>query len=78
MGQCFSTTVQTALVAPREQVLIPDVERNGFTFSDGVGEISRELLDEVLRGVPFGAARTSPNDVSAIQVRSDRMHPLRA
>ena len=46
---------------------IPDVERSGHTFSDGCGEISPELLSEVLRLTPFG-----PRDmaqVTTVQVR---------
>lgn len=46
---------------------IPDVERNGHCFSDGVGEISRELLQACLARVPFGYQ--SVEDVSAVQVR---------
>jgi RNA-dependent RNA polymerase len=66
MGQCFSSTVQTSTLAPGEYQMIPDVERNGFVFSDGVGQISEQLLREVLSGVPF--ARNDVEVISAIQV----------
>ncbi|KAJ8111954.1 hypothetical protein OPT61_g5568 [Boeremia exigua] len=38
LGQCFSTTraMQTTVVVRK----IPDVERNGYTFTDGVGRLS--------------------------------------
>ncbi|KAB8236873.1 RNA dependent RNA polymerase [Aspergillus alliaceus] len=42
LGQCFSTTRAIAS-CPVEMVKIEDVERNGYTFSDGVGRISRFL-----------------------------------
>ncbi len=49
MGQCFSTTRPIRYRVPRvtRMSLIPDVERNGFTFTDGVGKISPLLADMV-------------------------------
>ena len=49
MGQCFSTTRPIRYRVPRvtRLSLIPDVERNGFTFTDGVGKISPLLADMV-------------------------------
>ena len=43
-GQCFSTSVKICNMEP-EQVLqgIPDIQRNGYTFTDGVGYISPQL-----------------------------------
>ncbi|CAK3782175.1 RNA-dependent RNA polymerase 1 [Lecanosticta acicola] len=38
LGQCFSTT--RAIPNTVDLVRIPDVERNGFCFTDGVGKIS--------------------------------------
>nr|XP_043610442.1 RNA-dependent RNA polymerase 6-like [Erigeron canadensis] len=48
MGQCFSSTYATVEV-PRHEVdlKLPDVERNGYVFSDGIGKISPELALEV-------------------------------
>lgn len=40
LGQGFSTTVPTTTVADSDFEEIPDVFRNGFCFSDGVGMIS--------------------------------------
>lgn len=42
LGQCFSTSraINTCKVEIRE---IPDVERNGYTFTDGVGKLSSFL-----------------------------------
>lgn len=47
MGQCFSTTTASVEIRDREWHHIPDVERGGFCFSDGVGTISAELMKEV-------------------------------
>ncbi|KAL9104862.1 MAG: hypothetical protein Q9163_000248 [Psora crenata] len=44
IGQSFSQT-QSAIAIPPEAIReIPDVERNGRTFSDGVGTFSRAVL----------------------------------
>lgn len=40
LGQCFSTTVDAARVEGRQLLRLPDVERNRYCFSDGVGCIS--------------------------------------
>lgn len=42
MGQCFSTTkpIQLRLPQVTREILIADVERNQYTFTDGVGKIS--------------------------------------
>jgi hypothetical protein len=57
MGQCFSSTRPICHLQKHEVEQIPDVERNSFTFSDGVGRISQELAKEVaihmeLRSIP--------------------------
>ncbi|KAF1841623.1 RdRP-domain-containing protein [Cucurbitaria berberidis CBS 394.84] len=38
LGQCFSTT--RAMSTNVKTIKIPDIERNGYNFSDGVGKIS--------------------------------------
>jgi len=43
MGQCFSTTRPVRLPSMQrieEKTLIPDIKRNGYNFTDGVGKIS--------------------------------------
>jgi RNA-dependent RNA polymerase len=47
MGQCFSTTKPVKLRIPRvtRTSLIDDVQRNDYTFTDGVGQISPLLAD---------------------------------
>lgn len=43
MGQCFSTTRPVRLPSLQrieEKTLIPDIKRNGYLFTDGVGKIS--------------------------------------
>ncbi|KKY20896.1 putative rna-directed rna polymerase (sad-1) [Phaeomoniella chlamydospora] len=50
IGQCFSTTkaVRGARVElVRKADLVPDIERNGYTFTDGVGKISPFLANMV-------------------------------
>lgn len=47
MGQCFSTTIPTYDLEPGDVTTIPDIVRNGYTFSDGVGKISPSLAKEV-------------------------------
>ncbi|KAG0191239.1 hypothetical protein DFQ28_000680 [Apophysomyces sp. BC1034] len=47
MGQCFSSTRPITHLEEYEVEKISDIEKNGFTFSDGVGKISGELAREV-------------------------------
>ncbi|PWW73042.1 RdRP-domain-containing protein [Tuber magnatum] len=47
VGQAFSDTYGSIDVRADHEVEIPDVERNGRTFSDGVGTISQQLLNRV-------------------------------
>ncbi|EXX68450.1 uncharacterized protein OCT59_016035 [Rhizophagus irregularis] len=48
MGQCFSSTraIQRLLVNDIEE--IPDIERNGYVFSDGIGKISPLLAKKIV------------------------------
>lgn len=48
MGQCFSSTYATVEV-PHSEVdsELPDIVRNGYVFSDGIGMISDDLAMEV-------------------------------
>ncbi|KAK8513559.1 hypothetical protein V6N12_052737 [Hibiscus sabdariffa] len=48
MGQCFSSTYATVEV-PSTQVNmhLPDIKRNGYDFSDGIGKITPDLAMEV-------------------------------
>lgn len=43
LGQCFSTTRLLHCISAPRIVKIPDVEKNGFCFTDGVGKISSSL-----------------------------------
>ena len=65
LGLCFSSTYKTLFI-PKERIFhIPEIERNGFKFSDGIGKISPEFLFEArdMLGV-------SPNEeISAVQIR---------
>lgn len=46
LGQCFSTT--RAINSVRVEIQsIPDIERNGYTFTDGVGKLSPHLAQMI-------------------------------
>jgi hypothetical protein len=48
MGQCFSSSKVGVAHVPTEQITtIPDIIRNNYTFSDGVGKISHSLAMKV-------------------------------
>ncbi|KAF8400643.1 hypothetical protein HHK36_013942 [Tetracentron sinense] len=48
MGQCFSSTYATIEVPTKEvNAELPDIERNGYVFSDGIGMITPDLAMEV-------------------------------
>lgn len=40
LGQCFSTTRNVRGISSPDTIQIPDIERNGYCFTDGVGKIS--------------------------------------
>ncbi|XP_054822404.1 RNA-dependent RNA polymerase 6 [Prosopis cineraria] len=63
MGQCFSSTYATVEVAARDYKLIPDIKRNNYDFSDGIGIIRPDLARAV-------AEKLKLDDVpSAYQIR---------
>ena len=43
LGQCFSTTREIRGMPCPQTRMVPDIERNGYCFSDGVGIISKFL-----------------------------------
>lgn len=48
MGQCFSSTYATVEVPSWEvNPELPDIKRNGYDFSDGIGKITPDLAKEV-------------------------------
>ncbi|KAF8035864.1 hypothetical protein BT93_C1784 [Corymbia citriodora subsp. variegata] len=65
MGQCFSSTYATVEV-PRKEVHenFPDIERNGYCFSDGIGMITPDLAREVAEKL-----KLELNTPSAYQIR---------
>lgn len=52
IGQAFSETPTAVTIAPGVQKEIPDVERNGRNFSDGVGTVSMGLLRKIWARLP--------------------------
>lgn len=65
MGQCFSSTYATVQVLPNEvDPELPDIERNGYCFSDGIGKITPDLAMEVAKKLQL-----TENPPSAYQIR---------
>ncbi|KAL0313203.1 UNVERIFIED_CONTAM: RNA-dependent RNA polymerase 6 [Sesamum radiatum] len=65
MGQCFSSTYATIEVPLTEvNSQFPDVERNGYVFSDGIGMISANLAIQVAEKLQLGS-----NPPCAYQIR---------
>uniref|UniRef100_A0A1J3CRZ2 RNA-dependent RNA polymerase n=1 Tax=Noccaea caerulescens TaxID=107243 RepID=A0A1J3CRZ2_NOCCA len=49
MGLCFSSTYASVDVMPHEvDEHLPEIERNGYVFSDGIGTITPDLAAEVM------------------------------
>ncbi|KAM0356082.1 hypothetical protein ACHAPU_000476 [Fusarium lateritium] len=51
LGQCLSTTRELRGVSSPETRQIPDIERNGYCFTDGVGKISSFLAQLIVEDV---------------------------
>ncbi|KAJ3121584.1 hypothetical protein HK100_012326 [Physocladia obscura] len=48
MGQAFSSTSSTVTISPQEvQMNMPDIVRNGYLFSDGIGSVSPLLAKQM-------------------------------
>jgi hypothetical protein len=52
IGQAFSETPTAVTIAPGVAKVIPDVERNGRVFSDGVGTVSKGVLTKIWSHLP--------------------------
>ncbi|CAF9923800.1 MAG: hypothetical protein ALECFALPRED_002550 [Alectoria fallacina] len=52
IGQAFSQTFSSVHISPESFRIMPDIERNGRTFSDGVGTCSTEVLQKIWREYP--------------------------
>ncbi|KAJ3144980.1 hypothetical protein HDU86_001313 [Geranomyces michiganensis] len=68
MAQCFSTTTVTGKIGDAKIMYIPDVERNGFVFSDGVGKIGKDVIKNVCEQLKK-YQRVRPIMFSAVQYR---------
>jgi RNA-dependent RNA polymerase len=51
MGQALSATDPTVTLRPDEVEEVEDIERNDSCFTDGFGDISQELADEIWRAL---------------------------
>ncbi|KAJ3086970.1 hypothetical protein HK102_012069 [Quaeritorhiza haematococci] len=49
MAQCFSSTAAIGVILSENIKQYPDVERNGYVFSDGVGRIGVKLAEKASR-----------------------------
>ncbi|KAM3064956.1 hypothetical protein ACMFMG_011216 [Clarireedia jacksonii] len=65
LGQCFSTTRAINGLSAPDLIKIPDIERNGFIFTDGVGKISPYLAQMIAAELKLRTATTP----SAFQFR---------
>ena len=52
IGQAFSQTFSSVHIPSEAIKRMPDVERNGRKFSDGVGTCSTEVLEKIWREYP--------------------------
>nr|APO15852.1 RNA-dependent RNA polymerase 6 [Sesuvium portulacastrum] len=65
MGLCFSSTYATVKVSPDEvESELPDIKRNTYIFSDGIGMITPDLAMEVAEKLQL-----KDNPPSAYQIR---------
>ncbi|KAJ8466596.1 hypothetical protein OPV22_029148 [Ensete ventricosum] len=64
LGQSFGSSTETMYVNGREVECIPDVEREGYVFSDGIGKISPKFAGKV--AAKCGLKSSVP---SAFQIR---------
>ena len=67
IGQAFSQTLSSVEVPVNALIQIPDVERNEYTFSDGVGTCSRKILDKIWAG--YTEARRMVMKPTVFQIR---------
>jgi RNA-dependent RNA polymerase len=68
MAQCFSSTTVTGTLKMNKIILIPDVERNGHVFSDGVGKVGTIVAENIFRQLKRYVKLRSANP-SAYQFR---------
>jgi RNA-dependent RNA polymerase len=64
MGQCFSSTFSTLTVSKEHVIDLPDIIRNGYTFSDGIGKIAPDFALQVAESLQL-----EKNPPSAYQIR---------
>jgi len=64
MGQCFSSTYSTVEVPLKQVKDLPDIKRNGYEFSDGIGKMTPDLAMEVAKKLQLNC-----NLPSAFQIR---------
>jgi len=65
IGQTFSDATDTITIAPNLVEIVPDIERNDRVFSDGVGQISSDVLQRIWK--EFRQSRRS--HATIVQIR---------
>ncbi|KAA1139129.1 hypothetical protein PGTUg99_036395 [Puccinia graminis f. sp. tritici] len=72
IAQAFTTTQKAVTLAPSQLRKIPDVQRNGSVFTDGVGTISPSLarqVEQALLGTMMVLKRRNAINSSCYQIR---------
>ena len=72
IGQAFSQTFSSIDVPVEAIEVICDVERNGYTFSDGVGTCSQAMLEKIWNQ---GSHNIKPN-IYQIRFQGRRSHKI--
>ena len=66
IGMLFSELKLTSVIVPDSDVIeVPDIERDGFNYTDGCGGISKDLAEQIREG----AAIVEPHLPSVYQIR---------
>jgi len=70
LSQAFTATDSSIIVEPDDIQRIPDIERNGFCFSDGNGVASPLMFQAILEARPQGRnIKKGKRTTSVVQVR---------
>ena len=72
IGQAFSQTFSSIQIPSEALMKMPDIERNGRTFSDGVGTCSTEVLEKIWR--EYSQARGLKPTIFQIRFMGKRDH----
>ena len=51
MSQAFTATEPSITLEVEEAIMQPDIERNGSTFTDGIGDISKAMAKRIVQSL---------------------------